>query len=324
MLTVTHYEPVFQPRAARRVGCHGPTLVRLPDGAFLCAWFGGHEGSPRTAIFLARRDDHGWSPPRAVADVGPEPHWNPVLWREGDTVYLFFKVGPQPWCWRTLWTSCSAATLDDWQEPTPLVAGDVGGRGPVKNKPLRLEDGAWLAPASLEVEDADGSLGPWDCFVDRSTDRGRTWSRSPLVPRPAGVRIIQPTLWQTEANAIHMLARSNRGRLFRSDSHDGGRTWTLAAPTAIPNNNSGVDLASLPSGALALAYNPVSESFGARTPLDVATSTDGGDSFAPALRLEDDPGEYSYPAVVPTPDGVAIAYTWRRRTIAFCRVVEAG
>jgi len=324
VLEATCYEPVFSPRRGGILGCHAPTLTALPDGSFLCAWFGGPEGSARSAIFVARRGPEGWAPPERVADVGPAPHWNPVLFVDGDTVYLFFKVGAEPWCWETYWTSRPVADPHGWREATPLVPGDVGGRGPVKNKPLRLDDGSWLAPASVEGQDIEEEGdGPWDCFVDRSGDRGASWDRADFVARPPGVRIIQPSLWHTPSG-IHMLARSNAGCLFRSDSVDGGRTWSAAAPTEIPNNNSGIDLAPLPSGALALVYNPIAVSFGRRTPLDVALSPDGGDTFVPTLRLEDEPGEYSYPAVVSTPDGIAIAYTWRRRTIAFCLLAEVA
>lgn len=62
-----------------------------------------------------------------------------------------------------------------FSEPQELVPGDIGGRGPVKNKPIRLSDGTVLAPGSLE-----GKL--WDGFVDISRDDCRTWERSDLVP----------------------------------------------------------------------------------------------------------------------------------------------
>ncbi len=56
-----------------------------------------------------------------------------------------------------------------WTEPVELVPGDEGGRGPVRAKPIRLSDGAWLAGASTE-------LGSWRPFADRSEDRGEAWT----------------------------------------------------------------------------------------------------------------------------------------------------
>ena len=49
-----------------------------------------------------------------------------------------------------------------WSKPRELVIGDIGGRGPVKNKIITLENGTWLAPASIETDTV------WDAFVDIS------------------------------------------------------------------------------------------------------------------------------------------------------------
>ena len=52
-----------------------------------------------------------------------------------------------------------------------------------------------------------------------------------------------------------------------------------------------------------------------RTPLNVALSNDGKEWHA-TLVLESEPGEYSYPAVIQTADGmVHISNTWKRQRI---------
>ena len=52
-----------------------------------------------------------------------------------------------------------------------------------------------------------------------------------------------------------------------------------------------------------------------RSPLNVAVSLDGK-TWEAALVLESEPGEYSYPAVIQTSDGlVHITYTWQRQRI---------
>ena len=54
---------------------------------------------------------------------------------------------------------------------------------------------------------------------------------------------------------------------------------------------------------------------GKRTPLNLAASKDGT-SWSAALVLESDPGEYSYPAIIQTSDGlVHITYTWKRQKV---------
>lgn len=295
--------------------CHASTLVQLPNNKWLAAWFGGsREGNDDVGIWLAERFQTRWSAPRLVAKVDDTPHWNPVLFAAPDgRVHLYFKIGKPIPAWST-WTISSDDEGATWSEPRALVPGDVGGRGPVKNKPILLSDGTWLAGASLETED-----GRWDVFVDRSEDGGQTWQPSDLIPLDRneceGKGVIQPTLWESTPGQVHMLMRSTCGAICRSDSADGGRTWSPIYKTSLPNNNSGLDLARLADGTLALICNPVAERV--RTPLSLFLSFDNGQTWPRRLDLETEPGEYSYPAIIPTAVGMAITYTWRRQRIAF-------
>lgn len=295
------------------VQCHASTIVQTQDGSLCCAWFGGiKEKDPGVAIWMSRFVDGKWLPCTRAAKVNDTAHWNPVLFRDpGRGLYLFFKVGPLIPSWRTYWMR-SVDNGVTWSDPIELVPGDEGGRGPVKNKPILLSDGAWLAPASTEA-------GAWRCFVDRSEDGGKTWSRSADFDagtvEPPRKGIIQPTLWESAPGKVHALMRSDGGRVVRADSEDGGRTWKPAYETSLPNNNSGIDVMRLRNGRLLLAYNPVSENWGLRTPLDLAISKDNGTTWKTLAHLEDEEGEYSYPAIVETSEGVAVSYTWRRERI---------
>ena len=319
---------------------HASTLLELKDGGILAAWFGGAwEKNPDVAIWTAIRDMDGWGQPVKVADVRGVAMWNPVLFRKEDgKIILFYKVGKLISEWMT-WYMESEDEGHTFSEPQELVPGDIGGRGPVKNKPIRLSDGTVLAPGSLE-----GKL--WDGFVDISRDDCRTWERSDLVPlhrleitnegvhnvqvidRPYdrhyiyGKGIIQPTLWEDRDGKVHMLCRSSSSRIIRSDSEDGGRTWCLAYDTGLPNNNSGIDLVKLKNGNLVLAYNP-RENLpgyykGPRTPLSVALSRDNGETFEIICTLEDQRGDYCYPSVICNDDNkIMITYTWKREKIVY-------
>ena len=294
--------------------CHASTIVQRADGALECAWFGGSaEGAPDTAIWGSRRQPGGeWTPPACWADAGPEPHWNPVLHAEGPRCWLFFKVGPDPGAWRTM--VCERDGPGSWSAPRLLVAGDDVGRGPVKNKLLRLAGGEWLAPASSERQ-PDG----WRLFVDRSPDQGRTWERTPdLDCRHA----IQPTLWAGAGDDVHLLARTAARAIYRADSRDGGRTWSAPYPLDVPHNNSGIDLTRTSDGRLVLAHNPVASVFGPRTPLVLSVSHDDGATWTRALTIEDEPGaEFSYPSLIPASSaGLHISYTWKRQAIALAEV----
>lgn len=297
--------------------CHASTVVRLSDGCSVVAWFGGTcEGDPDVDIWISRQNGNGWSPPSKAAQEQGLPHWNPVLFEaERGKLFLFYKVGQTFSSWYTRYMVSEDDGLT-WSAPQELVPGDRGGRGPVRNKPIILRSGVWLAPASLEQE-------AWEAFVDRSEDGGITWMRSGTVatdiPREPGRGVIQPALWESAPNCVHMLLRSTEGRIYRSDSKDGGVTWRAAYSISLPNNNSGIDVVRLPAqdGALALVSNPVGTNWGPRTPLVVSLSADNGETWEQAFELEKDEGEFSYPSIAEADGKLYVTYTWNRKTIAY-------
>ena len=127
--------------------------------------------------------------------------------------------------------------------------------------------------------------------------------------------VIQPTLWESKPGHIKMLLRSTEliGAICESTSDDGGRTWTPARRTSLPNPDSGIDAIRMKDGSIALVYNHTKNG---RTPLNLAISTDDGNTWGFPYVLENAPGEYSYPAVIQSEDGMLhITYTWKRERI---------
>ncbi|CAN7550751.1 sialidase family protein [Paenibacillus sp. LjRoot56] len=303
------------------LSCHASTLALLPSGEVIAAWFGGtREKAGDVAIWLSRREVTGWTPPLKVADQADIPHWNPVLFRTtGGNLFLYYKVGTTIAEWETM-VIRSADDGHTWTTPLPLVKGDKGGRGPVKNKPIVLCDGTIAAPASLEPA--------WDVFVDLSSDGGETWTRSEIVPLDRSVMkgsgIIQPSLWESTPGNVHMLTRSSEGHIYRSDSKDGGKSWCTAYPTDLPNNNSGIDLVKLDNGTIALIYNPTrpeeGKKKGPRTPLVIRLSQDNGITWENEFLLDEGEKQYSYPAIVAGGLNLYVTYTWKRERIAFWKI----
>ena len=296
--------------------CHASTLVQLRNNRILAAWFGGtREGDSDVGIWMAERYQGCWSAPRLMANVKNEPHWNPVLFAapHGE-VYLYFKVGlGTHLIWRT-WFMTSDDGGASWSEPKELAPDEAITPGPSKNKPIILEDGTWIAPNSTTID------GRWEVFVDRCTDDGATWSRGEIIAlnhdECSGKGAIQPTLWESKPGHVHMLVRTTSGRIWRSDSTDSGKSWEPLYETELPNNNSGIDIAKLHDGTLALVHNPV-ETRGVRSPLSIALSFNNGETWPYRLHIETEPGEFSYPTIIPTTLGMAITYTWKRERIAF-------
>ena len=309
--------------------CHASTLCLVPGekgepDRMLAAWFAGtRESADDVEIWLsssAQGPDgtfSAWSEPARMSAPTEDACWNPVLWAEGRNVTLFFKRAKKI----TLWKTFVRRSEDGGKTFGPeaeLVPGDEsGGRGPVKDKPVRLSDGTLLAGASWESP--DGKI--WRAFFDRSEDGGRTFARTEFLTPEDGkrVRLIQPSVWE-DRDGVHALLRSDSGHIWRADSEDCGKTWSPAKETDMPNNNSGLDAVCLPDGRLVLACNPVGSDWGARTPLSLFVSESGGQTWKRELDLAAGPGEYSYPAVISAGDRIYCTFTWQRKRICFCEV----
>jgi predicted neuraminidase len=300
--------------------CHASTLVRLNDGKFIVAWFGGtKEGNDDVGIWMSKGTPGQWSSPFPVAKIRPDAHWNPVLFQSPQgKIYLFFKVGKTIPAWET-WVKTSDDQGNTWSEAIELVPGDKGGRGPVRNKPIVLSNGAWIAGASFENKEET----LWDVFVDRSEDNGKSWIASTYLSlnreKIKGNGVIQPTIWESKPGVVHMLVRSTGGTICRSDSKDYGKTWSELYEIVLPNPNSGIDLAKLPDGTLALLYNPDEKNWGSRGTLNLAISYDNGKNWVKKITIEkgEPKDEFSYPAIIAFGDTVAFTYTYKRENIVF-------
>jgi predicted neuraminidase len=299
---------------------HASTIVETPGG-LAAAWFGGtREGASDVGIWMSRRQNGSWTRPVEVAtgvqtDGTKYPCWNPVLFQiQNKELFLFYKVGPSPqrW-WGMLRTSHDGAQT--WSEPRRLPDGLLG---PIKNKPLQLEDGTIIAASSTESTETPSI---WRVHFERSTDAGATWTATSPVPAE-GTRIdaIQPSILRQSDGILRALGRTRSGRIFQTSSDDGGRTWRPLALTDLPNPNAGTDAVTLREGRHVLVYNHTTKG---RSPLNVAVSRDGVTWDAVAV-LEDEPGEYSYPAVIQTSDGIVhVTYTWRRQRIKHATIDPA-
>lgn len=287
--------------------CHASTIVQTSSG-LAAAWFGGTaEGNPDVGIWVSRHEGDHWTAPVEVADGVQtdgkrHPCWNPVLFQpKTGPLMLFYKVGPRPrnW-WGMLRTSDDGGK--SWSEARRLPEGILG---PIKNKPVQLAGGDILCPASTEH---DG----WRVHFERSSDLGKTWTRTEPVNDGKAIGAIQPSILFLGGDQLLAVGRSRQKRIFQIASNDAGKTWGAMTLTSLPNPNSGTDAVTLKDGRHLLIYNHTERG---RTPLNLAISKDGVEWLA-ALKLETQPGEYSYPAIVQSTDGLVHAtYTWKRQRV---------
>jgi predicted neuraminidase len=311
-------EAIFAPGSAPFAASHASTVVELKNCDLMSAWFGGTaEGKPDVAIWGATRTRAKWSALVELAREPDVPCWNPVLFHTRDgKLWLYYKFGPSP----QTWTGARKWSTDEGKTWSPVEHLPAGLLGPIRAKPLVLQDGTIVSGTSIEA------YRSWAAWIERSTDGGKTWAKiGPIVPPVNPDRqgssdwkdvdgIIQPSVVPQGRKHLRLYARSTAktGRVCMADSYDDGVTWTQARPLEVPNPNSGIDAVALSDGRVVLVYNDTTSG---RTPLNLAVSNDG-EHFKMFYTLEGAPGEYSYPAIIQTASGdLEMTYTWNRKTI---------
>ena len=304
------------------LSCHASTIVETTKGDLVASWFGGtHERHPDVGIWVSKLKNGKWTEGIEVAngiqnDTLRYPTWNPVLYQvpDGDLM-LFYKVGPSPstW-WGILMRSKDGG--DSWSDPEKLPEGFLG---PIKNKPVLLDNGNLLLPSSVE---GNG----WNLRMESTPDFGKTWKMGDTLPKgPNKINAIQPSVLFHQNNKLQQIGRTRNRHLFTTWSEDNGNTWSDLELLNMPNNSSGTDAVTMKNGEHALIYNHVWPDEGTtksyRSPLNIATSKDGINWNA-ALVLEDSKiSQYSYPAIIQGSDGMLhCVYTWRRQKIKYVKI----
>jgi predicted neuraminidase len=287
--------------------CHASTIVES-KGGLVAAWFGGTaERNRDVGVWVSRHEGKSWSPLVEVANgiqadgTTRHPCWNPVTFQpKTGPLLLFYKVGPSPTTWWGM-LMISSDGGKTWSSPTKLPDGILG---PIKDKPVMV-GGELLCGSSTEH-------AGWRVHMERSPDLGKTWTKTDALNDGKEFGAIQPAILNWPDGRIQILCRSRQNKIVESWSSDGGKTWSAMKATALPNPNSGIDAVMLRDGRSLLVYNHTTRG---RSPLNVAVSKDGY-NWQAALTLEPEPGEYSYPAVIQTTDGlVHTTYTWKRQRI---------
>ena len=341
---VVRAELIF-PEQAQHV--HGSSLVALPNGDFLVAWFQG--SGERTADDVQimgarlRKGAKTWSAPFLLADTPNIPDCNPVLFLNSQGTLFLVWIAVQANLWEqsilrfktsTNYTQ-SGAPAWNWQDnillkPDDRFADEIAKR--FKELPENTAGWAGYAPKYEDMLVAAArdvpkrSIG-WMTRIKPqllenghivlplysdgynlslmalSDDHGATWRPSlPLVGRGP----IQPALARKKNGTLVAYLRDSGDeptRVHRSESADGGQSWTASTKTDIPNTAS-VELLVLQDGRWAFLGNDIDDG---RYRLSLYLSDDEGSTWKWKIRVEDHPrdqGGYSYPSLIQTPDGL--------------------
>lgn len=172
--------------------------------------------------------------------------------------------------------------------------------------PLVRRDGTLIVPLSNENFNVP--------VMAMTADGGQTWTFSKPVPE-AG--LLQPSVVEFPDGKLAAFFRNGdrRRRIKRSDSTDGGITWSEVTLTTLPHPGSGLEALVLRNGHLLMIYNDKED--GPRDRLAVSISEDGGATWPWTRRLEDTPdARFDYPSILQAKDGTIHAtYSDNLKTI---------
>jgi predicted neuraminidase len=320
-------ERVFGPEIPGKYK-HPASLTELLNGDLLLVYYGGSgEYAADATVFAARRPrgETRWSAPRPITPRPKEPEGNAVVWQAPDgVVWLFSVIRPgATWSSSRIVARVSRDGAQTWQEPAPLTteAGTM-----VRGKPIVLPGGDYLLPIYHETgEDRERVGADTVSLFLRYDVKARRWSESTRIGSRLGN--LQPAV--ALLGDEHLVCYCRRGGdygprkdgyLVRSESRDGGRTWSPGKDSAFPNPNAAVDLLRLTNGHLVLVYN---DSMERRTPLTVALSTDSDRSYPHRRNLAEGAGDFAYPYAIQTRDGkIHVIFTSQRRSVINHAVFE--
>lgn len=315
--------------ASHMIQNHASFLHLADDGALICAWFGGTlEGKSDISIFASvlRAGSDQWGEPQQLSFDPDHSEQNPVLFSAPDGKLFLFHTsqpsGNQDECRiRMVEVTCDAS------DPTQLKAGeglylDLP-RGCFVRAPLTIrEDGAWLLPIFRCIQRPGQK---WNGSHDRaavgiSEDAGKTWRLDDLDHSTGCVHMSPVALGDARLAAV--FRRRQADFVYRTESFDGGRTWSKPHATDVPNNNSSISAIALRDGRVAMICNPVNADMSSdrraslydelgedddrpdaspdggcvpiwgvpRAPVTVCLSQDGARSFPTRITIEDGPG----------------------------------
>ena len=303
---------------------HAAFIEQLDDGTLACLWFGGTlEGKSDISIYGATLPVGGdsWSAPVRLSDDPERSEQNPVLTRNAQgrwhLVHTAQPAGNQDECLlREREISFENGALRS-SEPR-LIDRPLGTF--VRGRFARRTDGAWMMPVfrciSRPGQRWNGSHDTAGVAV--SHDDGKTWSLSEV---PGSIGSVHMTIVPLDGE--HMVAFYRRRQsdfVHRSESLDGGITWSAPEATDVPNNNSSINVVRLADGRLAMVCNPASAATSSdrrvslydeieegddrpdatggcapvwgvpRAPLTLCISTDGGRTFPRRRIIDNSPG----------------------------------
>jgi len=312
---------VFGPEVPTGKYKHPASFDEMRNGDLYLVYYGGDgEYAEGTAVFGSRlkRGSKSWSKPVKIANHPLRSLGNAVIWQApGEEVWLFYVTRHgETWSTSRIMAKISKDGARSWSDAFP-VTFEEGTM--VRSRPIVLSDGAYLLPIYHETgHDTEFTAATTSSLFLRFDPTKKTWSESNRVRSRLGN--LQAAVAQISDGRLIAFCRrggdyepGNDGFVVRTESSDGGRTWSEGRETEFPNPNAAVELIRLQNGHLAFIYN---NSMNDRTPLTVAISTDDAKTFPHRRNIASGPGDFAYPTAAQTRDGrIHVIFTSDERTV---------
>jgi predicted neuraminidase len=300
---------------------HPASITELDNGDLYVAYYcGSDEYGDDTAVWGSRRPAGStrWTRPAPIADAPWRSEGNPVVWQAPDgLVWLFYVVRyGETWSTSRILAKISRDGARTWSDPI-LVAMEEGMM--VRAHPIVLTTGEYLVPVYHETGHDREWVGTDTCSLFLRYDpKKHTFKPTGRIHSRLGN--LQPSVVQLSEK--HLVAYCRRGGgfeprtdgyLVRSESHDGGNTWSPGVDSDFVNPNSAADFIKLRNGHLLLVFN---DSMNDRTPLTAAVSMDQGRTWPFKRNLIAGDDAFAYPSAIQTRDGrIHVVFTSHERTV---------
>jgi predicted neuraminidase len=317
-LTVTR---VFGPEVPTGPYKHPACMTELENGDLYLVYYGGAaEYAVETAVFGSRlkKGETQWAPPKPIASDPLRSVGNGVIWEAPDGIVWLFYVVRYGETWSTSRIQCKLSHdhAETWSDASVLSLdeGDM-----VRGRPVVLKNGDYLLPIYHETGHDPELVGPDSTSLFLRFDLGKkAWTKTGPIRSPKGN--IQPAVVQLDNGDLVAYCRRGGdydpktiGYIVRSESHDGGITWSEGRDSAFPNPNAAIDFIKLKSGRLLLVYN---DSMTGRTPLTAALSSDQDRTWPIRRNIREGAGDFGYPTALQARDGrIHVVFTSEKRTV---------
>jgi predicted neuraminidase len=300
---------------------HPASMTELGNGDLYLVYYGGSgEYARETAVFGSRlkKGTTEWTVPRPIARDPFRSVGNGVVWEAPDGLVWLFYVVRFGDTWSTSRVQCKISSdhAETWSDAS-MLALEEGTM--VRNRPIVLSGGGYLLPLYHETGHDTEMVGPDSTSLFLRFDPAtKTWSRTAPIRSPRGN--IQPAVVQLEEQNLIAYCRRGGdydpktiGYIVRSESHDGGQTWSEGKDSQFPNPNAAVEMIKLESGRLLLIFN---DSMTRRTPLAAAVSSDRDRTWPIRRNICEGENDFGYPSAFQARDGrIHLVFTSDRRTV---------